>query len=281
MGRIVVRAWVAVAVVAALASRGEARTLVLVRSEPGDWVGSGQQRVLTGEQEPFEAARNLDDGVDVYVGARPDSWWLRFAAPHGRSIVPGTYEDAGLFPFQPPGKPGLSAFGDGRGCNTLSGRFVVREATYGPGGEVLSFAADFEQHCDDATPALFGSVRYRSGDPACAGQPDGTRCDDADPCTLTESCAHGVCSGVATEACAAAGATCLQARLCDPAGGACLAPSPAPDGAACDDGNPCTLDDACRGGACTGTPRTCNGMPPEETPGNIRRVATHLATAQE
>ena len=50
-------------------------------------------------------------------------------------------------------------------CNTLTGRFNVREVVYDTGtDEVLSFAADFEQHCEGAKPALRGSIRYNSDD---------------------------------------------------------------------------------------------------------------------
>jgi len=41
----------------------------------------------------------------------------------------------------------------------------VHEVAYGPAGDVLSFAADFEQHCEGAAPALFGSIHFNSGAP--------------------------------------------------------------------------------------------------------------------
>ena len=44
----------------------------------------------------------------------------------------------------------------------MTGRFVVREISLAPEGTVLAFAADFEQHCEDHDPALFGAVRYNS-----------------------------------------------------------------------------------------------------------------------
>lgn len=44
----------------------------------------------------------------------------------------------------------------------MTGRFDVLEAVYGTGGQVLRFAADFEQHCEGMEPALFGGVRYHS-----------------------------------------------------------------------------------------------------------------------
>ena len=47
-------------------------------------------------------------------------------------------------------------------CDSITGRFVVLELVLGPDGTVQRFAADFEQHCHDAAPGLFGAVRYNS-----------------------------------------------------------------------------------------------------------------------
>jgi hypothetical protein len=79
--------------------------------------------------------------------------------------VPGVYEGAVRFPFQAAGQAGLSVYGDGRGCNTLTGRFEVLEATYGPTGDVISFAASFEQHCEGMAPALFGTILFNTNAP--------------------------------------------------------------------------------------------------------------------
>lgn len=39
---------------------------------------------------------------------------------------------------------------------------MVLEAAYGPDGTALHFAADFEQHRENAGPGLFGAIRYNS-----------------------------------------------------------------------------------------------------------------------
>jgi hypothetical protein len=44
----------------------------------------------------------------------------------------------------------------------LTGRFLVREVVFSGSGNVERFAADFEQHCEDADPGLFGVIRYNS-----------------------------------------------------------------------------------------------------------------------
>ena len=136
------------------------KTLLYFNSEPGDWVGGGQQFTLTPADGTFSTSRT-EGGVHVsFVGS--DTWDLYFAPPSGATLTPGTYEGATRWPFQSPTAPGLSIYGAGRGCNTLTGRFTVLEAEYGSGGEVLRFAADYEQHCEGGRPALFGSVRIDS-----------------------------------------------------------------------------------------------------------------------
>jgi hypothetical protein len=140
-------------------------TLLSLNSQPGDYIGQGEQRTLTVADGWFSANNNFDNGVSLsFHGNDPSVWWyLDFAAPGNLRLAPGVYEHATRFPFQQPAAPGLSVSGEGRGCNTLTGRFEVFEATYGPSGEVLTFAADFEQHCEGAGPALSGSIRYNAG----------------------------------------------------------------------------------------------------------------------
>ena len=59
------------------------------------------------------------------------------------------------------------------------------------------------------------------------------------------------------EECAGSGAACLLAR-CDLTTGRC-GTAARPDGAPCDDGNACSVDDACLGGVCAGgAPRACD-----------------------
>jgi len=90
---------------------------------------------------------------------------MRFAAPQGQTLATGTYDGATRYPFQAPSDPGMDVFGDGRGCNTLTGSFTVTQITFSSGGAVESFDADFEQHCEGAEPALRGHVHVVSEPP--------------------------------------------------------------------------------------------------------------------
>jgi hypothetical protein len=61
--------------------------------------------------------------------------------------------------FASPGHPGIDISGDGRGCNTITGRFEIRELTWS-GGVLNAFTATFEQHCEGGSATLRGCVHY-------------------------------------------------------------------------------------------------------------------------
>jgi len=133
-------------------------------SEPGDYIGAGQTLSFS---NPDISAMSSND--NAYVGIsinNADHWfYLDLVAPQGQKLVPGVYNNAVRAPFQDASQPGLSFYGDGRGCNTLTGTFTVLEAVYGPFGYVQTFHATWEQHCEGGTPALFGEVSIHNPPP--------------------------------------------------------------------------------------------------------------------
>ena len=158
--------WVALSVAPAFGQQ----TVLYYRSEPGDYIGQGQEVTLTTEDVDFIVRPSFRGSVRISMNnftrvPRPPSiWWnAEFAPPQGTDLVVGAYENATRWPFQAPTEPGLSFSGQGRGCNRLTGRFDVLDAVYDPNtGAVISFAVDFEQHCEGGAPALFGSIRFNS-----------------------------------------------------------------------------------------------------------------------
>jgi hypothetical protein len=137
-------------------------TLLSFNSQPGDFIGQGQQRTLTPSDGTITASGSSANGVSVSFSSASEFWSLAFHPPAGVALQPGMFEEATRYPFQTPTHPGLSVSGDGRGCNTLTGRFVVLEAVYGSGNTVQKLAVDYEQHCEGGAAALFGSVRINS-----------------------------------------------------------------------------------------------------------------------
>jgi hypothetical protein len=85
-------------------------------------------------------------------------WYVDLAAPAGSQLIPGAYEGAVRWPFMGAGQPGVSVTGDGRGCNTVTGRFDVLDVAFGPNGYIERLHARFEQHCEGLAPALRGEL---------------------------------------------------------------------------------------------------------------------------
>ena len=136
-------------------------------SRPGDYIGIGRSETLTLSGMKFIARKSANrPGIDVGLRSTNGSplvfWGASFAAASGTLLQPGSYPGATRFPFNS-GVPGLDVGGNGRGCNTLRGSFIVREVSYGPSGEVLRFHATFEQHCEGGVSALLGEVQISTG----------------------------------------------------------------------------------------------------------------------
>lgn len=87
----------------------------------------------------------------------------------------------------------------------------------------------------------------------CQGMPDSTKngqvCNDNDSCTQKDQCKDGVCQGTPKK-CPDTGNTCTTMQ-CVSSTGECVEQNVADD-TVCDDGNQCTLDDACKSGVCKG-----------------------------
>jgi hypothetical protein len=131
---------------------------VYLKSTPGDWVGQGQTLTYT----PANATLNVSaTGAHLAVSVNGATWWNGDFV--GMSSITrlkvGYYPNLQRYPFHNPTKGGLSWSGDGRGCNTLTGWFVVNAVTYDAGGALKAIDLRFEQHCDGG-PALNGKVHW-------------------------------------------------------------------------------------------------------------------------
>ena len=163
-------------------------------SEPGDYVGQGQSYNFTEKTGDFQLFSGSISGITLFYRSSGHNWTVSMAPISGQPLVPGVYEDARRYPFHGRGNPGLSVSGDGRGSNGLTGRFVVHEAVYDVDGRVLRFVAEFEQHSEGATPALFGTIEYN----APPSVPGTVLANDATGGTRTASVLNGPANGSLT-----------------------------------------------------------------------------------
>jgi hypothetical protein len=109
--------------------------------------------------------------------------------------------------------------------------------------------------CDDRNFCTRDSCANATGcrhEPVAGCCNDDADCADADLCTVSERC-------TASHACVSDPRTCADGSVCtvdacEPSAGCVFTPASGPS---CDDGNLCTADDACSGGASLGAPVAC------------------------
>jgi hypothetical protein len=166
------------------AGRSLGTTYLDFDSPPGEYIGQGRQFSFTPEDGKFRARHPATNRVSVDLRAGDHDWTLEFVVPSNARFRPGVYEKAARYPFQSPTRPGLSVSGEGRGCNQVTGRFIVQEVVFGEDDNVERLSVDYEQSCDEGRSGpLTGSVRINSSIPP--GQiPDSTK-DAAPPAAET------------------------------------------------------------------------------------------------
>lgn len=126
------------------------------KGDSSDYLTGGRSYLFTLNDTAF----TVDSTVRI-TATRPgnSSWWyLTLVAPNGAPLTVGTYSNATRWPFQAAGVPGLDLSGDGRGCNVLTGSFVVSEVAYAPNGSLDRLRATFEEHCEAGSAAVRGEV---------------------------------------------------------------------------------------------------------------------------
>ena len=136
--------------------------------DEGDYITGGATYtydVAAGDQLTIRADESLRGVYLSISGANGDWWSMDLKAPAGKQLTPGEYPNATRAPFSGAGA-GIDISGNGRGCNTIEGSFVVADAAYGPNGYVERLDATFEQHCEGGEAALRGRVVINNAPPA-------------------------------------------------------------------------------------------------------------------
>jgi hypothetical protein len=139
------------------------QTFLTLISQPGDWVGQGITQTLTPADGTFSVTNTADTvSISFHNSDYSQFWTLDFGTPSTVKFGRGEFDNAQRTAFRSPTRPGIDVSGDGRGCNIDAGRFMVSDFALNTDGTIARLGIDFEQHCEAATPALYGSVRYNS-----------------------------------------------------------------------------------------------------------------------
>jgi hypothetical protein len=129
---------------------------VYLASDSGDYIGGGTTQLLTADNATFDVVTNLTAALRINVGG----WSGNFVGMNSLSqLQPGYYGGLQRYPFNNALKGGLDWSGNGRGCNTLTGWFVVDKVAYKM-AELNAIDLRFEQHCEGGTAALHGAIHW-------------------------------------------------------------------------------------------------------------------------
>jgi hypothetical protein len=156
------------------------RNLLAIDSSPGDFIGQGENLTLDENTSLMTVTQADPTSVAIDVVPNEVGLGMIFNAPAGQTLAVGNYEGAQRAGFAAPVRPGLDIGALGRGCNTLTGRFVVREIAFDASGQLSRFAADATQYCEGLPEALNIAVRYNSSVPLVTAAPTAAAGSDQD-----------------------------------------------------------------------------------------------------
>lgn len=125
--------------------------------------GGDAQLFHSGNSQISLSGSAADLTVNVKGALGDDTF--EFAAPPGRSLATGFYENAQRVASRAEGHPGIDINGKYRDCNTTDGRFEVRDIATGADGTPSRLWIIFEQHCAGGAPSLFGEVTINEPTP--------------------------------------------------------------------------------------------------------------------
>lgn len=131
---------------------------VYLQSEAGDYIGAGQSYLYTPANAEVTVAANPGE-LEMRV-IDQELWIGTFRGPDTMTrLQPGYYAGLFRFPNHNPTRGAMDWTGHSRGCNALSGWFVIDRISYSD-GQVSALDLRFEQHCENATAALRGAMRW-------------------------------------------------------------------------------------------------------------------------
>lgn len=129
---------------------------VYLVSQIGDYIGAGQTQLFTANNTTISAVNNLTAAFQISAGGYTGDFYGMNTLSQ---LQPGYYGGLQRYPFNNPVKGGMNWSGNGRGCNTLTGWFVVDKVTYSM-AQMTAIDLRFEQHCEGGAAALHGQIHW-------------------------------------------------------------------------------------------------------------------------
>jgi hypothetical protein len=134
---------------------------IRLQSDAGDYIGGGSTYNYTQATAIISVSTTIGH-LSVRVSG-DQSWWADMVTPAGMPLQVGTYSNLTRYPFNQAATGGLSWYGEGRGCNTLTGSFTIDSITY-VDAKLTTIDLRFEQHCEGGIAALRGTIHWRADD---------------------------------------------------------------------------------------------------------------------
>ena len=135
---------------------------VYLESDAADYILKGASHVYT-QANSVLTLQPRDNYLAVFVNGN-EHWSGDFQGMATiEQLQPGYYGNLGRYAFGNPADASMGWSGEGRGCNDLSGWFVVDSVTYS-GTSLASIDLRFEQHCERDGASLRGKVHWTNGD---------------------------------------------------------------------------------------------------------------------
>jgi hypothetical protein len=128
---------------------------VRLESDPEDYIGGGLDYEYTQANAIITVTAT---GRHLSLRIQGDEWWFAELEAPGTAtrLQPGTYSNLH--------RGNLDWSGEGRGCNTIAGSFVIDRVTYDATEALTALDLRFEQHCEGGAAALHGTIHWRSDD---------------------------------------------------------------------------------------------------------------------
>ena len=141
-----------------------APTSLSIAADQADYIGHGIAKSLAA---PHDEVTATGTGADVRLHVKNpkdvSEWWdAEIAAPIGQTLHVGTYTGAERAAFRTGTAPGLDISGSGRGCNKVTGDFVIYEIKTDGAGNIVQLDADAHQHCEGAAAVLNAALRFNA-----------------------------------------------------------------------------------------------------------------------